>query len=189
MLLQMVGSPFLRRIILHNMHMPQFPYPSIHWQTLRLFPYLSYWEQWCNGHGSTDTSSRYRLHFLGDIFRRVIARQYGGPITNIYWSNILCHAWCQAWCMCHFRQSSQPSEAGVILIVISVSYEINTEDSITCQGHTEGKWQSQSSTLGRLVPQAPGSTVSAQSTPPQGCFMQLWAHSQEQSSQSEAVKS
>ena len=57
--------------------------------------------------------------------------------------------------------SGNPSEIGVILIVISVSYKMNEEGSVICQVCTERMKQSRALTWKSLVPEPTLSTLSS----------------------------
>lgn len=54
--------------------MPHFIYASI--RTLRLLPFLGYWEQGCNKQGNADVSLTHWFHFLAYVSRNGIAEAY-----------------------------------------------------------------------------------------------------------------
>lgn len=63
--------------IFHYIYITHFLYPSIHWQTPRLFPYLGYYEQWLIPHGSAHTSLRNLTAFPLDIYPEMSPLDHG----------------------------------------------------------------------------------------------------------------
>ena len=86
------------------LYIPHVLYPSIHWRTFRLLPFLGYCEWCCNGHGVQVSFQYHDFSTFGWIPRSGITRPHGSPIFNILRKfHIVCHNGCtdlhfHPWC-------------------------------------------------------------------------------------------